>query len=222
MKQAAPATLASGGAPTDAAPPVEGLTRLAPGGCVPLLALPRELLGAVLAPLEARELARCATACAALRVAARDATDGVLDSLGAAALRAGVRASKLNQSEVCAWLGLTADEARARPHAVVRRRGAMGPYEAHVFDAAATVAALGTNASASARATSWNRRARRTHRAPHTSRHGRRRRWRRPSTGSEAARGALKWGWVVVRIRVRRTRRFLWPLRRTRNDTWVG
>lgn len=142
MKQAAPPTLASGGAPKGAAPPVEGLALLAPGGGVSLLALPRELLWVVLAPLEARELARCATACAALRVAARDATDGVLDSLGLAALRAGVRASELNQSEVCAWLGLTADEARAMPHAVVHRRGAMGPYEAHIFDAAATVAAL--------------------------------------------------------------------------------
>lgn len=98
-----------------------------------LLTLPSELLRVVLASLEARELAQCASACTTLRVAVRDATDGVLESLGSVSKRT------INLGEVCAWLGLTADEARALPHTFVDR-GKMNSY--YKFDAAATVAAL--------------------------------------------------------------------------------
>lgn len=114
-------------APVWAAPPVPP----------PLLELPAELLGDVLARTPLVDLVRASGACVALR----DAVDAFTAGASAGLRRVGL-ARTLNQGALCAALGLTADEARAFPHAVEKRRNQMGWYDTHVFDARVVVARL--------------------------------------------------------------------------------
>lgn len=104
-----------------------------------LLALPAELLAEALARLPPADLVRASGACTAFRDAADAATGGAT-----AALRRVRLAPTLNQGELCASLGLTADEARALPHAVETRKLSYtrGRYTTHWFDAEEVVERL--------------------------------------------------------------------------------